>query len=282
MSDRTGAARGGVDVGTADVRVEQTDETAEIDVRGGDTPAVLDEAVGDVDLDAQGSSENATDADSDAEDVSAEDDRLEAPEADPDDSLTAETDRENEEVADTGDGEVAEPPEGDSGIEDDRSDVLAAAATAGASDGRLMIDPRGPRFGAAITVLVLAAVLLTIPSVTSVALLVLQAVVFGAAAFFGIQAQPYGMVYRAWIQPRLGPPTEREDAAPPRFAQQVGLVFVLVALVGLALNLPAVAFAATAFALAAAFLNAAFNFCLGCEIYLLVQRLRKRNAAPVA
>ncbi|MFN8125200.1 MAG: DUF4395 domain-containing protein [Candidatus Nanopelagicales bacterium] len=142
------------------------------------------------------------------------------------------------------------------------------------------IDPRGPRFSAAITVVVLAVALITIPSITSVVLLVWQAIAFGAAALLGLQAQPYGRLYRAVVQPRLSPPQHLEDAAPPRFAQQVGLAFVLVALVGLAFALPLVAQIATAFALAAAFLNAAFNFCLGCEIYLLVQRFRRRSVTP--
>jgi hypothetical protein len=144
---------------------------------------------------------------------------------------------------------------------------------------RVMIDPRGPRFGAAITVLVLAVALLTIPSVMAVVLLVVQAIVFGVAALFGLKAQPYGILYRSFVAPRLRPPDDLEDEAAPRFAQQVGLVFVLVAIVALALSAVLVAQIATAFALAAAFLNAAFNFCLGCEIYLLVQRLRSRKVS---
>ena len=151
------------------------------------------------------------------------------------------------------------------------------AENAAPADTPTMIDPRGPRFGAAITVVVLVAALLTIPSITSVVLLVWQAIAFGAAALLGLQAQPYGWLYRTMLAPRLGPPSHLEDAAPPRFAQQVGLVFVVVALVGLAIGVPVVAQIATAFALAAAFLNAAFNFCLGCEIYLLVQRIRHRS-----
>lgn len=149
-----------------------------------------------------------------------------------------------------------------------------------AQAGRTMVDPRGPRFAAAVTVVVLAAALLTIPSVTSVVLLFVQALAFGAAALFGIKAQPYGWFFRKALAPRLGPPAELEDGAPPRFAQQVGLGFVLIAMVGLSLSAPPVARIAVAFALAAAFLNAVFNFCLGCEIYLLIQRLRHRRTVP--
>jgi Domain of unknown function (DUF4395) len=145
-----------------------------------------------------------------------------------------------------------------------------------------MIDPRGPRFAAAITAVVLAAALVLLPSIASVVLLVWQGLAFGAAALLGLQAQPYGRVYRAVLQPRLGPPKHLEDSAPPRFAQQVGLAFVLVALVGLAFGVNIVATVAVAFALAAAFLNAVFNFCLGCEIYLLVRRIAHRRTRVAA
>ncbi len=164
--------------------------------------------------------------------------------------------------------EADEVPEADAGAVD-----VAAAA------GRTMVDPRGPRFGAAITVVVLAVALVTIPSITSVVLLVLQAIAFGAAALFGLKAQPYGWIYRSAVAPRLGPPSELEDEAPPRFAQQVGLGFVVIALFGLAIGIPLIAQVATAFALAAAFLNAAFNFCLGCEMYLMFHRLKARKTA---
>lgn len=161
--------------------------------------------------------------------------------------------------------------------EEDAADSPAAEPVDQVVVHRTMIDPRGPRFGAAITVVVLAVVLLTIPSILSVLLLVVQAVAFGAAALFGLKAQPYGWLYRTSVAPRLGPPADLEDEAPPRFAQQVGLAFVLVALVALSFDLVPVALVATAFALAAAFLNAAFNFCLGCEIYLLFQRVKARR-----
>jgi hypothetical protein len=162
----------------------------------------------------------------------------------------------------------------DADAEDNQAGETAVAQAA----ARVLIDPRGPRFGAAITVVVLAVALLTIPSVVAVVALVAQAIVFGAAALFGLKAQPYGMIYRSYVAPRLRPPDGLEDEAPPRFAQQVGLVFVLVAIIALALSAVPVAQIATALALAAAFLNAAFNFCLGCEIYLLVQRLRSHKA----
>lgn len=129
-----------------------------------------------------------------------------------------------------------------------------------------LVDPRGPRVGAALTTLVLAAALAT----GSAWLLAAQAVVFA----LGVAGRsPYGLVYARLVRPRLGPPAELEDTRPLRFAQAVGLVFTTIALVGLAESTGLVTLVATAAALAAAFVNAAFGVCLGCEAYLLLRRL---------
>jgi hypothetical protein len=134
---------------------------------------------------------------------------------------------------------------------------------------RMNVDPRGLRFAAAITTVVLALVLVT----SSQWLLLAQAIVFALGAFVSLQASPYGWAFRTLVRPRLGPPAELEPAAPPRFAQLVGFVFAVVGFIGYATGLTALGVAATALALAAAFLNAAFGFCLGCEMYLLIRRL---------
>jgi hypothetical protein len=140
--------------------------------------------------------------------------------------------------------------------------------------GRQAIDPRGPRFGAVLTTVVLALALLLISTPAGLVLVAWQTLVFGLGAIVGLQAQPYGVVFRRLVRPRLAPPRELEDSAPPRFAQAVGLVFLVVALVALLAGATLVATIAVAMALAAAFLNAAFNFCLGCEMYLLWARVR--------
>ncbi len=132
-----------------------------------------------------------------------------------------------------------------------------------------MIDPRGPRFGAAATTLVLALVLVT----GSAELLALQGVVFALGA---VDRSPYAALFRRFVRPRLGPPAELEDARPPRFAQTVGLAFALVGVLAAVAGLTAVFYVATAAALAAAFLNAAFGFCLGCEMYLVYRRATTR------
>jgi hypothetical protein len=85
---------------------------------------------------------------------------------------------------------------------------------------------------------------------------------------------PYGLLYRYLIAPRLAPPTEREDGAPVRFAQAVGLVFTLVTVAGYLSGVAVLGIVGASFALVAAFLNAFFGLCLGCEAYLLLRRLR--------
>ena len=169
------------------------------------------------------------------------------------------------------------------------------------------IDPRGPRFAAAITsVLLLVTVFLALTGIStskgtliavprgfvvdpdgwavqaaSVAQRVLDpgflALAVVALLFlWGVaspRTAPWGVLYRRLVAPRLAPPTELEDPRPPRFAQGVGL---LVSVVGLVLHLVGVPWAlpiAAAAAFVAAFLNAVFGLCLGCQLYLLLQRI---------
>lgn len=139
------------------------------------------------------------------------------------------------------------------------------------------IDARGPRFGAAITTVVLAAAIIAGPGVAGTTLLVVQAFAFALGAVVGVHAQPYGLIFKHLVKPRLVGPTPLEDAAPPRFAQAVGLVFAGTALLGAFTGAGTVFTVAAAFALAAAFLNAAFAFCLGCEMYLVGKRLLARS-----
>jgi len=168
------------------------------------------------------------------------------------------------------------------------------------------IDARGPRFAAGITALLLLVDLLLaltglasaqtsdgtwLIAESSIAeriadpaflLLLLTALLF----LWGVlspRTAPWGVLYRRVVQPRLSPPTEREDPRPPRFAQGVGLFLVglglILHLAGVPLALPV----AAGVAFVAACLNAVFGLCLGCEMYLLLQRVglvgRERAAA---
>ena len=134
-----------------------------------------------------------------------------------------------------------------------------------------LIDARGPRFSAVLTTLVLAAALVT----QSTALIAIQLVVFAIGAFAGPAKTPYAFLFKKFVKPRLKGVVPTEDARPPQFAQSVGLIFAVVALAGSLFSIPALFIVAVSFALFAAFLNAAFNFCLGCEIYLLALRAVK-------
>jgi uncharacterized protein DUF4395 len=136
-----------------------------------------------------------------------------------------------------------------------------------------LLDPRGPRFAAAVT----AVVLILIMIFGSGWLALAQAVVFAISAW-SPRWSPYGLIYRGLVAPRLPRPAELEPTAPVRFAQLVGFVFLAVAAVGYLAGVPVLGLVFTGFALIAAFLNAAFGLCLGCELYLAARRITGKPA----
>ena len=140
-----------------------------------------------------------------------------------------------------------------------------------------VVDVRGPRFVAWVTtaVLVITLVVSAFSAPAAAVILGLQAVVFALAALRGPRQSPYGAVFARFIAPRLGPVTEREPVPPLKFAQLVGLIFAVAGVAGFAGGVTALGVIATAFALFAAVLNAAFGICLGCRLYPLVARLRR-------
>lgn len=140
------------------------------------------------------------------------------------------------------------------------------------------VDPREVRFAAALTTVVLAIVLVS----GNAWLLTAQAAVLALGAFAGSRFAPWSVLYRRLVAPRLGPPTEREDAAPVRFSQLVGLVVAVVGVVGYLTGLTALGVVASAFALAAALLDAAFGLCLGCELYAVIARIRDNKQGATA
>lgn len=177
------------------------------------------------------------------------------------------------------------------------------------SDAPAGIDPRGPRFAAGITtVLLLVATYLALtglsprlgqesasfgwfayqplsgavyaPGASPLAQRLADpgfvAVAVAAALFlWGVvspRTAPWGVVFRRLVRPRLAPPAELEDPRPPRFAQGVGLFVTVVGLILHAAGVPWALVVAAAAALVAALLNAAFGLCLGCRLYLLLQR----------
>ena len=146
------------------------------------------------------------------------------------------------------------------------------------------IDPRGPQFNAAVTVVVLLAVLVTAGTAVGTVLTAAQAALFLWGATAGVTRTPHARVFKALVRPRLSAPDHLEDPAPPRFAQAVGAVFTVVALVAFLAGFTLAGEIAIGFALVAATLNAVFRFCLGCELYLLIRRFTGGRAvqAPSA
>jgi len=148
------------------------------------------------------------------------------------------------------------------------------------------IDPRGPRFGAAITAVLLLVTIATglggaaTPQADILArasepafiLLIVIGAIFAWGAFAGITRHPYGILFRKLVQPRLTQTTEREAPTPPTFAQGVGLFVTLIGVVLHLIGVPYGLVGAAAAAFIAAFLNSVFAYCLGCQMYLLLVR----------
>lgn len=140
--------------------------------------------------------------------------------------------------------------------------------------GALIIDVRGPRFGAAITSVVLATALI-VQGRLGIALVSWQWAAFAASTFGGLAWSPYGNLFRfAKRRFDLGPPPATETEGPPRFAQACGFTVATVALALFAVGATVGAWVAVAGVLALSVLLAATGICVGCELYVVGQRLR--------
>ncbi len=139
------------------------------------------------------------------------------------------------------------------------------------------IDTRGPRFTAGITaVLLLVVAVLGFGGADLAAWLLLAALaaLFAWGAFAGVRRHPFGLLFKRFVRPRLSPPDELEDPRPPTFAQGVGFAVTVVGVLLGAIGLPLAVPIAASLAFVAAFLNAVFGYCLGCQLYLLLVRAR--------
>ena len=139
------------------------------------------------------------------------------------------------------------------------------------------IDPRGPRFTAAITaslLLVTAVLGFGGADLAAWVLLAVVSAVFAWSAIAGVRRNPFGLVFARFVRPRLAPPDELEDPRPPTFAQGVGFAVTIVGVILGPAGITAAVPIAASLAFVAAFLNAAFGYCLGCQLYLLLVRAR--------
>lgn len=139
------------------------------------------------------------------------------------------------------------------------------------------IDPRGPRFGAAIinvfSIVIFFLALDSATTNTAFAVLVLVTALFAIGAILGTQRHPFAWIYKTLVKPRLAPPSELEDPRPPKFAQSVGLIVSAIGLVLHIANAPFGAAIAAGALFAASALQAYFGFCLGCQIYIGLKRI---------
>ncbi len=143
------------------------------------------------------------------------------------------------------------------------------SAVPGDAEARLpkagMIDPRGHRFGAGVSAIVLlAAFLLNAPWLVAIVLLSI-----GLSAAFGLRWSVYGAAWRRIVRARSLPPTRPEHEYPPRFAQTLGSVVLIASLVAFFLGATTVGWV-LAFAVGALqTLLATTGYCLGCRLYFL-------------
>lgn len=145
------------------------------------------------------------------------------------------------------------------------------------AQGRLLIDVRGPRFGAAITSLVLA-VALVVQGPVGIGLVTWQWFVFAVSSLAGLRWSIYGNVFR-WLKRRmqLGAPPATELEGPPRFAQICGFAVLTVGLVLFFAGATAAGWVAVGAVLALSALLTFTGICVGCELYVIGRRLLARR-----
>jgi len=127
------------------------------------------------------------------------------------------------------------------------------------------IDPRGHRFGAGVSALLL--IVAFVANQPWIVPLVLVSI--GVSAAFGLRYSIYGAIWRRIVRIAHLGPAEPEHEYPPRFAQVLGSTALIVSLI--AFGLGAAAFG-WLFALAVAALQtllAVTGYCLGGRLYFL-------------
>jgi hypothetical protein len=141
-----------------------------------------------------------------------------------------------------------------------------------------LIDPRGPRFASVITAVVLGVALIGIYSWVFPVLIGVQAIVFLVGAAWGVERQPYVVIFQRLIAPRLTPSTKWQDPAAPRIAQAIAFALLVTGMLtwfGGALTVSAICVAA---AFVVALTLALTGFCVGCQGYNVYQDLRRTTS----
>jgi hypothetical protein len=128
-----------------------------------------------------------------------------------------------------------------------------------------MIDPRGHRFGAGVSAVLLIVAFLT-GTIWLVPIVLLS---IGVSAAFGLRYSIFGVMWRRIAKALALPKVEPEHEYPPRFAQVLGSVALTLALISFFLDATTVGWG---FVLAVAALQtvlATTGYCLGCRLYFL-------------
>ena len=128
-----------------------------------------------------------------------------------------------------------------------------------------MIDPRGHRFGAGVSAILLIGAFLT-GTDWLVALVLLS---IGVSAAFGLRWSIYGAVWRRIVKVAHLGPAEPEHEYPPRFAQVLGSVALILALISFALGATTLGWGFTLAVAGLQTLLATTGYCLGCRLYFL-------------
>ncbi len=105
------------------------------------------------------------------------------------------------------------------------------------------------------------------------AILVVMAYGFGARLLFGPRFSPLGRMVTTVVRPRLSRTAKLVAGSPKRFAQGIGLVFSVGALISVVLGAATVALVLIAGLVVAASLEAFVGFCLGCWAFRKLMRV---------
>ena len=128
-----------------------------------------------------------------------------------------------------------------------------------------MIDPRGHRFGAGVSaIMLIGATLAQTPWVVALVLLTI-----GVSAAFGLRYSVYGAIWRRIVKIAGLGPAEPEHEYPPRFAQTLGSVALVLSLLAFVAGAPTLGWGLALAVAALQTLLAATGFCLGCRLYFL-------------
>jgi hypothetical protein len=142
--------------------------------------------------------------------------------------------------------------------------AIPSGATAGLPPAR-GIDPRGHRFGAgASALLLIVAFVANLPWLVAVALLSI-----GVSAAFGLRYSIYGAIWRRIVRLAGLGAVEPEHEYPPRFAQTLGTTALILSLLAFGLGAPALAWLLALAVAALQTLLAVTGYCLGCRLYFL-------------